>query len=176
MRYLSDLDWAGQYARYSRQRILAAVAALLHQLLDAELVAGTWLDCDHNHVRAETHGGRKLWVHRKGAIPAHTGQPGFIPGSMGTSSYRVEGRGCPASLCSSSHGAGRQLSRTQARKRITPSAFRRQVRGVRFDTDRAARFIEEAPMAYKDITAVMRAQSELTKILGELKPVLNSRF
>jgi tRNA-splicing ligase RtcB len=174
--YRDDLDWAALYARLSRQRILAAAAALVEQLLGACPVPESYLDCDHNHVRRETHDGTALWVHRKGAIPAHDGQPGVIPGSMGAPSFVVEGRGCAAALCSSSHGAGRRLSRTEARRSITPSAFQRQVKGVRFDMDRAARFIEEAPLAYKDISAVMRAQSELTRIRSRLEPVLNYRI
>lgn len=174
--YRDDLRWAGDYARLSRQRILAATGALLEQILGARLDDGSYLDCDHNHVRREDHGSGPVWVHRKGAIPAHAGARGVIPGSMGAPSFVVEGRGCVAALCSSSHGAGRQLSRTEARRRISPSAFRRQVQGVQFDAERLGRFIEEAPMAYKDITAVMRAQSELTRIRRRLEPRLNHRF
>lgn len=174
-RYQSDVRWARRYAQHSRQRILAAVAALLQSLFGAEPDTESYLDCDHNHACAEEHGGRQLWVHRKGAIPAHSGQPGFIPGSMGTASYRVEGRGCAAALCSSSHGAGRKLSRTEARRQISPAALKRQVRSVRLDESRLKRFVEEAPGAYKDIDAVMRAQSELTRIQMKLRPVLNYR-
>lgn len=174
-RYRSDLSWAADYARSSRQRILAATAALLESVLGEGVAVSDYLDCDHNHVRQEEVEGRRLWIHRKGAIPAHSGQPGVIPGSMGAPSFQVQGRGCSAALCSSSHGAGRQLSRAAARRRITPEALRRQVAGVRFNDARARRYVEEAPQAYKDITAVMRAQQELTRIRGRLVPLLNYR-
>jgi tRNA-splicing ligase RtcB (3'-phosphate/5'-hydroxy nucleic acid ligase) len=94
----------------------------------------TSIACDHNHVRAETHFCQSLFVHRKGAMPADNGEPGVVPGSMGTASYHVEGRGCAESLRSSAHGAGRLLSRAAARDRFTRHDLRRQMGEVTIDS------------------------------------------
>ena len=104
---------------------------------------------------------------------AQAGVKGIIPGSMGTSSYHVEGRGHAASLSSSSHGAGRAMSRGEAHRTIRVEQFRREMRGIWFDQRYVSKLLDEAPSAYKDITHVMRAQRELTKIIRVLKPVLN---
>jgi tRNA-splicing ligase RtcB (3'-phosphate/5'-hydroxy nucleic acid ligase) len=99
--------------------------------------------------------------------------PGVIPGSMGSASFHVEGRGCPESLCSSSHGAGRAKSRSEAARSIGVKQLTREMAGVWFDHRQSDRLRDEAPSAYKDIHAVMRAQRELTKIVRELRPVLS---
>jgi tRNA-splicing ligase RtcB len=135
-----------------------------------------WSDAtttDHNHVVRETHGERELWVHRKGAMPAWPGQCGVLPGSMGSLSYHVIGRGCADALCSSAHGAGRILSRTEARKTITARELRSQMGRVWYDFRQSERLRDEAPGAYKDIRAVARAQGELVKVVRVLRPVLN---
>jgi len=119
------------------------------------------------------HDGEALWVHRKGAISASSGEAGIIPGSMGSPSYQVEGRGLVQSLCSSSHGAGRALTRTEARRSISTRALMRQLEGVWFDHRRADRLRDEAPSAYKDIQLVMRAQRDLTKIVRTVRPILS---
>lgn len=124
-------------------------------------------------MRRERHGELWLWVHRKGAIAAWPDQPGIIPGSMGSVSHHVRGRGLPDSLCSSSHGAGRALSRTEARRAISVEALHEQARGVWFDHRLADRLRDEAPAAYKDIGKVMRAQRELTRIERTLRPLLS---
>ena len=111
--------------------------------------------------------------HRKGAMPAAAGEPGVVPGSMGTSSYHVEGRGLSASLCSSAHGAGRAMSRTEARRRVSPRDLVRQLDGVAWDHRRADILRDEAPAAYKDIQRVMRAQGELVRIIRRLRPLLS---
>lgn len=162
--YLADLEWALDYAEENRRRILQAAAAAFELELDRQ----TLITCHHNHVRRESCG----WVHRKGAIPAGEGEPGIIPGSMGAPSYHVVGRGNPASLCSSSHGAGRAMSRTEARRRIRMRDFDRQMRGIWYDQRIARRLVDEAPGAYKDIAKVMRAQRTLTKILRTVRPLL----
>jgi tRNA-splicing ligase RtcB (3'-phosphate/5'-hydroxy nucleic acid ligase) len=128
---------------------------------------------DHNHVEYETHGSAGLWVHRKGAMPAWPDQAGVLPGSMGSLSYHVVGRGCPDALCSSAHGAGRILSRTEARKSITGRELHRQMREVWYDFRQSDRLRDEAPSAYKDIRAVARAQRELVRVVRVLRPVLN---
>lgn len=170
--YLSDLSWARRYAHASRMAMVEAVSALMEELFDVEAEPETLIACDHNHVRAEEHDGRTLWVHRKGALSAREGEPGIIPGSMGTESYHTVGRGCADALCSSSHGAGRTYSRTEARRRISTRDLRRQMRGVWYDRRREGRLRDEAPGAYRDVGAVMRAQKDLTRIVRRVRPVL----
>jgi tRNA-splicing ligase RtcB (3'-phosphate/5'-hydroxy nucleic acid ligase) len=133
----------------------------------------TVITTDHNHVALEPHGGRELWVHRKGAMRAHLGESGVLPGSMGSPSFHVQGRGHEAALCSSAHGAGRVLSRTEARATVTERELRQQMQGVWYDSRPAGKLRDEAPTAYKDIRAVLRAQKEMVKVTRTLRPVLN---
>lgn len=169
--YLHDVDVAVQYARANRRAIASAAERAL-QTVGIEVDWPTWFDCVHNFVRAEVHGGRQLWVHRKGAGSAQAGEAGIIPGSMGTRSFHVEGRGQSAALCSSSHGAGRRLPRGVAARSISVRQLERDLRGVQFDRGKAAALRDEAPAAYKDIGAVMRAQRDLVRITRTLRPVL----
>lgn len=171
--YLADVAWALDYAAANRRRILDQVVALVAAHLGAGSAAGTLVTCTHNHVRRETVGDEELWVHRKGAISARPGEPGVIPGSMGSASFHVEGRGVAAALHSSSHGAGRVMSRSEARHRISQRDFEREMRGVWYDRRLAPRLRDEAPGAYKDIGAVMRAQRPLTRIIRRLRPLLS---
>ena len=129
------------------------------QLTGATVDWSSVIETDHNHVRRESHFGDDLWVHRKGTASARADEPGVIPGSMGTETYHVMGRGCSESLCSSSHGAGRAMSRHEGgRQAISSRNLSRQIGGVWFDQHLADKLREEAPAAYKDIRAVMRAQ------------------
>jgi tRNA-splicing ligase RtcB len=171
--YLDDAEWAAAYAQASRQWMLEVVAELMSELFGIEPVRSSVLHCNHNHARRETHDGEVRWVHRKGAISANEGELGIVPGSMGTASYHVAGRGLADALRSSSHGAGRAMSRSEARRRIGVKSLERQMRGIWFDHRRAAGLREESPEAYKDIDAVMRAQSELTRVVRRLRPVLS---
>lgn len=170
--YLVDLEWALTYARLSRRRIAEEVVAGFSELSAAGARWDTYFDCQHNLVRLEEHAGVRLWVHRKGAISARHGEPGIIPGSMGSPSFHVEGRGNSESLCSSSHGAGRAMSRTEARRKISLRTLSDQMSGVWFDHRVAEQLRDEAPGAYKDISSVMRAQRALTRITRRLDPVL----
>ena len=167
--YLADAEWALTYADASRRAMVDALAAVLE--IDTD--SATYIHCRHNHVCRETHFDKSLYVHRKGAISARDCEWGIIPGSMGTRSYHVQGRGCAGSLTSSSHGAGRAMSRSAARARITSVDFRRQMRGVWFDQRLTRELREEAPSAYKDITAVLRSERELTRIVRTLRPILS---
>lgn len=106
-------------------------------------------------------------------MPAGLGQAGVLPGSMGSASFHVEGRGHDAALCSSAHGAGRTSSRAAARAKVTERHFRRQMHGVWYDYRLSDRLRDEAPAAYKDIKAVLRAQRDLVKVTRVLRPVLN---
>ncbi len=171
--YLADVAWAVSYANENRLWIVRAAAGLLQDLFGVIPVAESLIHADHNHVRREIHGGEDYWVHRKGAISATLGEPGVIPGSMGTASFHVVGRGEPESLTSSSHGAGRALSRGDASRKVSARQLERDMQGVWFDHRRLRLLRDEAPAAYKDIHAVMRAQRDLTRIVRRLRPVLS---
>lgn len=171
--FLHDMEWARKYARLSREIMIQSASEVAKTVLGARPIAASCFDADHNHVRLEFHEAHSLWVHRKGAASARANELGIIPGSMGTESYHVEGRGAEESLCSSSHGAGRAMSRHEARQRITLGQFRNQTQDVWIDPRAAPALKEEAPAAYKDIRAVMRAQHELTRIVRVLRPLLS---
>ncbi len=170
--YLHDVEWARGYADASRRAMADAVDAAIAPLVGGRLVWATAIASDHNHVVREHHDGRACFVHRKGAMPAGPGVAGVVPGSMGTASAHVEGRGHPESLGSSAHGAGRILSRSAARSRIGERELRRQLAGVWFDVRLADRLRDEAPAAYKDIHAVLRAQADLVAVTRVLRPLL----
>lgn len=171
--YLDDVRWALDYAAANRSAMVDAVVEIMADEFGVAAQPSSFITCHHNFVAREEIGGRLLWVHRKGVISARSGESGLVPGSMGTASYHVEGRGCEASLCSSSHGAGRAMSRGLARRRISVRALEKQMKHVWFDQRLARRLVDEAPSAYKDISAVMRAQSGLTRIVRKLTPVLS---
>jgi tRNA-splicing ligase RtcB len=171
-RYLRDVAWALAYAAENRRLIVEAVVEVLSDRFGVEADATSFIACHHNHVRQEIHAARTLWVHRKGAISARAGEPGIIPGSMGSPSHHVEGRGHADALCSSAHGAGRALRRGEAFRAISTRDLERQMRGIWFDVTAAPRLRDEAPAAYKDIGVVMRAQRELTRVVRRLRPVL----
>jgi tRNA-splicing ligase RtcB len=170
--YLHDMTWALEYAETSRLAMVYSVRGVVEEVLGILADEATYVSCNHNHVRREAHFGELLWVHRKGAMSAAQGEPGLIPGSMGTRSFHVEGRGCEEALASSAHGAGRRLSRTDARHRLSAKDVTRELRGVWFDHRLAPRLREEAPSAYKDIDDVLRAQRELVRIVRTLRPLL----
>jgi tRNA-splicing ligase RtcB (3'-phosphate/5'-hydroxy nucleic acid ligase) len=172
-KYLGDAAWARRFADASRRAMAEQVGGVIEAVVGARLNWETVISTDHNHVSRECHGQREYWVHRKGAIPAALGQGGVLPGSMGSSSFHVEGRGHEAALCSSAHGAGRALSRAAARAKVTKREFRRQMQGVWYDYRLPDKLRDEAPAAYKDIKAVVRAQRDLVKVTRVLRPVLN---
>ncbi len=170
--YLHDVKEALGFAQRNRRAIAEGAAVGLREALGVELAWPTWFDVTHNFVRRETHAGRELWVHRKGASPADEGEPGIIPGSMGSRSFHVEGRGRTDALRSSSHGAGRKLARGEAARTISVRDLERELRSVFFERELAPRLRDEAPGAYKDIGAVMRAQRDLVRVVRTLRPVL----
>ncbi|MCB9751121.1 MAG: RtcB family protein [Myxococcales bacterium] len=172
--YLEDMDWALRYASANRDAMLRRAVEIVESRLGLTRAPETRVDCHHNFVRLERPDGQEaLWVHRKGAISAAAGEPGLIPGSMGTPSYHVEGRGLADALCSSAHGAGRRLARGAATRAISTRRLRAQLAGVRWQEHLADKLRSEAPDAYKDIHAVMRAQRPLTRVVRELRPVLS---
>jgi tRNA-splicing ligase RtcB len=128
------------------------------------------VNCHHNYVQKETHFGEEVFVTRKGAVSAKKGELGIIPGSMGARSYIVRGLGNPESFESCSHGAGRVMSRTKAKKMFTVADQIKATEGVECRKDEAV--IDEIPMVYKDIDAVMEAQKDLVEVVYTLKQVL----
>jgi len=171
--YLADAAWARRFAETNRRQLALLVEEVVLAVCRGRLRWEGAITTDHNHVEREAHDGTLLWVHRKGAMPAHADQPGVLPGSMGSPSYHVLGRGCAAAMCSSAHGAGRLLSRTDARRLVTERELHRQMRGVWYDFRNAPRLRDEAPSAYKNVQEVVRAQHELTKVVRCLRPVLS---
>lgn len=168
--YMKAAHWAQDYAMANRQIILEDVIEALRVLKPSTELEGEIVNCHHNYVAQEEHFGETIWVTRKGAIRAGLGEKGIIPGSMGACSYIVEGLGNEESFCSSSHGAGRKMSRTEAKKRFSVNDLKAQTKGVVCRKD--AGVLDEIPKAYKSIDAVMANQSDLTKTLHELKQIL----
>ncbi len=171
--YLADVAWARKYAAENRLAMLQAAEALLSREFHWSVDWSRLIHSDHNHVQWEVHEEAGLWVHRKGAQAVPGDTPGLIPGSMGTPSFQVLGRGNPESLASCSHGAGRQVPRGMAARSISTRRFDHDTRNVWMDRRKADRLRDEAPSAYKDIRAVMRAQRDLVRITRELRPILN---
>jgi len=170
--YLHDADWARRFADASRRAMAEEVERAVGPLVGARLAWTSMIASDHNHVARERHHGVESWVHRKGAMPAGAGVAGVLPGSMGAASFHVEGRGEPEALSSSAHGAGRVMSRSAARHAVSERELRRQMAGVCYDERLAAALRDEAPSAYKDVRAVLRAQRELVRITRELRPLV----
>ncbi len=167
--YRRDLFWAQDYAALNRD----VMQTRLQQVIRRQFPRVTFeaaISCHHNYVAEELHFDEELLVTRKGAIRAGVGQLGIIPGSMGSQSFIVRGKGNPASLESASHGAGRRMSRSEAKKSFTLADVERQTRGVECRKDRGV--LDEAPKAYKDIVQVMQQQADLVEIVAELKQVV----
>ncbi|MBL8887865.1 MAG: RtcB family protein [Phycisphaerales bacterium] len=171
--YLADQQWAVLYAAANRRKLLVSAAAVLKRECGLKADWESFVDLPHNFVRLESHGGLEFIVHRKGASPAASGQAGLIPGSAGTFSAHVEGRGNSEALCSSSHGAGRVLSRGEARKSISAGKLRRQLEGVAYDERMEDRMLDEAPGVYRDLRVVLEAQRDLVRVVRRLKPVIS---
>lgn len=171
--YLHDVDWARRYAAASRRAMAVEAEKAIRDAIGARLDWETAITTDHNHVALEHHADTKLWVHRKGAMALKAGELGILPGSMGTLSFHVEGRGCEEALNSSAHGAGRAMSRSEAARKISRPELQRQMNGVWFDWRLADAIRDEAPSAYKDIRAVLKGQHDLVKVRRALRPLLN---
>ncbi len=168
--YVDAVGWAQDYAQVNRAEMMALVLAALARHLPAFEVTREAVNCHHNYVERERHYGEQVWVTRKGAIRAGEGELGIIPGSMGTRSYIVRGRGSAESFDSCAHGAGRRMSRGQAQKQFSTGDLQRQTEGVLCRKDKGV--LDEIPGAYKDIDEVMANQSDLVEVLHTLKQVI----
>jgi tRNA-splicing ligase RtcB len=170
--YVEAVEWAQHFAMENRRLMMQQVLGALRALpeLPAFTADRIAVNCHHNYVARERHYGEDVLVTRKGAVRARAGDLGIIPGSMGARSYIVRGKGNPESFCSCSHGAGRVMSRTEAKRRFTLEDHARATEGVECRKD--ADVIDETPMAYKDIDAVMQAQQDLVEVVHTLRQVV----
>ncbi|WP_432896183.1 RtcB family protein [Micromonospora matsumotoense] len=167
--YRRDLWWAQEYARRNRAVMLALLCGVVRDAFP-QVSYGEPISCHHNYVAEESYDGVDVLVTRKGAIRAGRGDLGIIPGSMGTGSYIVRGRGNPDAYCSASHGAGRRMSRTKAKRTFSTADLAQQTAGVECRKD--AGVVDEIPGAYKDITEVMAQQDDLVEVVAHLKQVV----
>lgn len=169
--YVQAVNWAQDYAWINRSEMMKLVVdALKASKLPDFTLTKQAINCHHNYISQEIHYGEKVFVTRKGAIKAGLGDLGIIPGSMGAKSYIVEGKGLPVSFCSCAHGAGRKMSRTEAKKNFNTQDLSAQTAGVECRKDK--NMLDEAPGAYKDIDTVMANQSDLVNVLHTLKQVV----
>lgn len=169
--YIEAVGWAQDYARRNREVMMGHVVAAARQVISKPFTADVEaVNCHHNYVQRETHFGAEVLVTRKGAVSAQKGQLGIIPGSMGARSYIVRGLGNEEAFCSCSHGAGRAMSRNEAKRRFSVEDQIRATAHVECRKD--SEVIDEIPMAYKDIDAVMHAQRELVEVVHTLRQVV----
>ncbi len=172
--YMTDLHWAQDYALANRETMMDAVLRDLASVVGRDnSIELRRINCHHNYTSKESHMGKNVWVTRKGAIRARVGDLGVIPGSMGTSTFIVRGLGNKASFDSSSHGAGRKMSRSKARRELSVDDLRVKMAGKAWNEDMAKSLLDEHPDSYKDIATVMSDQADLVEIEAELHQVLN---
>ena len=165
--YLNVLDFGLKYALLNRLEMAYKVIEGIEKILGEKIKYNLWINKNHNHVIYE----KGYFIHRKGATPAKKGERGIIPGNMRDGSFLVVGKGNPEFLNSSSHGAGREISRREARKRYTISQFRESMKGIKGNI--SEKVIDELPMAYKDVFKVMEAQKDSIRIAKHIKPIIN---
>lgn len=168
--YMAAVGWAQNYALENRRRMMQQVIHALKGIVPEFTITQEAINCHHNYVEKENHFGRNMWVTRKGAIRAREGDLGIIPGSMGQRSYIVRGKGDLQSYCSCSHGAGRVMSRAEAKRRFSLTDLITQTEGVECRKDEGV--IDEIPASYKDIDQVMANQTDLVEVVHTLKQVL----
>jgi tRNA-splicing ligase RtcB (3'-phosphate/5'-hydroxy nucleic acid ligase) len=169
--YIRELQWAQKFALLNREEMMDRVAFCFAEWTGFPHEPREEINCHHNYTTQEMHFGKQVWLSRKGAIDASEGTPGLIPGSMGARSYVVVGKGNRLALNSSPHGAGREYSRSRARKTFTHDDLRAAMGGIEYrDTDA---FIDEIPAAYKDIDVVMADAKDLVEVRHTLRQIIN---
>jgi tRNA-splicing ligase RtcB len=171
--YIRDLRWSQAFARENRRLMLASTHRALEAVLGRAIATADEVNCHHNFTEREEHEGRNIWVTRKGAIRARVGDRGLIPGAMGQRSYVIRGLGNEASYTSCAHGAGRRMSRRQARKQLTLESFTATMGTAAWQHASAQALLDEHPSAYKPIDVVMRDQADLVEIEHELHGIAN---
>ncbi len=169
--YIRDLRWAQHFALLNREEMMARMADCVQSWIGREAEVAQTVNCHHNYTVQEEHFGKKVWLSRKGAIDASAGRAGVIPGSMGTRSYVVSGKGNRLSLNSAPHGAGRMYSRSAARKKFSRAELDAAMAGIEWR--RTSAFLDEIPAAYKEIDQVMADASDLVEIRHTLRQIVN---
>ncbi len=169
--YVKAVSWAQRFAKLNREVMMTRTLKALADNIEKPFTTDTMaVNCHHNYIKKEVHYGQKMWITRKGAVSAQKGELGIIPGSMGAKSFIVRGLGNEESFCSCSHGAGRVMSRTAAKRLVTLEEHQKAVAGVECRLDKDV--IDETPSAYKPIEDVMHAQRDLVEIVHTLKQVV----
>ncbi|MEL0587280.1 MAG: RtcB family protein [Candidatus Thiodiazotropha sp. (ex. Lucinoma kazani)] len=168
--YIAAVHWAQDYAMINRREMMRRVVEVMKSVLLPFEATKEAINCHHNYVAKEHHFDADVYVTRKGAIRAGEGELGIIPGSMGAKSYIVRGKGNPTSFCSCSHGAGRRMSRSQAKRQYNSRDIEVQTEGIECRKDRGV--VDEIPAAYKDIDEVMENQSDLVEVVHSLKQIV----
>lgn len=168
--YLEAVQWAQDYAMENRREMMRLILEAIRPLLPSFQMSKEAINCHHNYVAQETHFGEDVYVTRKGAISAQVDELGIIPGSMGAKSYIVRGKGNPESFCSCSHGAGRRMSRSKAKRLFSVDDLAVQTQGIECRKDSGV--LDELPAAYKDIDQVMAYQADLVEVVHTLRQVL----
>ncbi len=169
--YVREMRWAQTYALLNREEMMDRMVTCLARWTGTEVERLEEINCHHNYTESEEHGGRQVWLSRKGAISAREGEPGLIPGSMGTASYVVDGLGEELALHSAPHGAGRVYSRRRARREFTLEQLASSMRGIEYE--HSAAFLDEIPAAYKDIDQVMADAADLVTVRHTLRQLVN---
>jgi tRNA-splicing ligase RtcB len=169
--YIRDLRWAQHFALLNREEMMHRVVGCVQEWIGSSVEANQTVNTHHNYTSRETHFGKDVWLSRKGAIDASAGVPGLIPGSMGTRSYVVTGKGNRLALNSSPHGAGRLYSRSAARKAFSRRQLESAMQGIEWR--RTDAFLDEIPGAYKDVDVVMRDAADLVEIRHTLHQIVN---
>jgi tRNA-splicing ligase RtcB len=169
--YIRELRWAQHFALLNREEMMDRVIGCFEAWAGADVVESERINCHHNYTVQERYFGKQVWLSRKGAIDAGKGVPGLIPGSMGTRSYVVEGKGNRLALNSSPHGAGRQYGRRHAQRTFTYDQLVKSMEGIEWSGSKE--FIDEIPDAYKDIDVVMKDADDLVEIRHTLRQIIN---
>jgi tRNA-splicing ligase RtcB len=170
-RYVDALRWAQTFAALNRDEMMDRMMGCLAGFMGEPVQPAESISCHHNYTDIETHFGERVWLSRKGAINAEVGRPGLIPGSMGTASYVVSGKGNQDALRSAPHGAGRAHSRRSARRTFTRADLDARMAGIAWGESDA--FLDEHPQAYKPIDVVMRDAADLVTVTAELRQIVN---
>jgi len=165
--YLNFLDFGLEYALLNRLEMSYNVIETIEEILGEKLKTELWVNKNHNHAIKE----KSYYIHRKGATPAKKGERGIIPGNMRDGSFLVVGLGNKNFLNSSTHGAGRALSRKEAKEKISMQEFQKSMEGIKGTI--SLKTLDEAPMAYKDINRIMKAQEKSVKIIKHILPIIN---
>lgn len=168
--YIEAVQWAQDYAFENRREMMRLILEAIRPHLPGFQLSKQAVNCHHNYVQQEQHFGEQVWVTRKGAIRAGQDELGIIPGSMGAKSYIVKGKGNPDSFCSCSHGAGRRMSRSKAKRLFDSDDIAQQTAGIECRKDTGV--VDEIPAAYKDIDTVMANQADLVDVVHTLKQII----